>query len=168
MGRWKRGWKAASGLSLADLRHLIDEKSAQLDELRARRKKVASELADVEAEIAASADENRRGREPGTRALGRPRKAIDRHRGRSKRMVGRSKLKRRGRATKGKGQSPLHDSIHTVLKASSEPMKLAAIADGVKSAGYKTKSPNFSAILGLRLSEMSDVERVERGVYAIR
>jgi len=64
--------------------------------------------------------------------------------------------------------SPLHDSIRQVLKGSSEPMKLADIAEKVKANGYKTKAKNFGVILGLRLSEMGDVKRVDRGVYVMK
>jgi hypothetical protein len=47
-------------------------------------------------------------------------------------------------------------------------MKLVDVAAKVKANGYKTKSKNFGVILGLRLSEMADVKRVERGVYSMK
>ena len=55
-----------------------------------------------------------------------------------------------------------------MLKNSAEPMKLVDVAAKVKANGYPTKSKNFGVILGLRLSEMKDVNRVERGVYTMR
>jgi hypothetical protein len=67
-----------------------------------------------------------------------------------------------------RGQSELHDKIRAVLQGSAEPMKLLDIAQKVKANGYNTKSKNFGVILGLRLSEMADVKRVERGVYSMK
>jgi hypothetical protein len=84
---------------------------------------------------------------------------------------GRPKASGKGkRGPKGgpKGQSDLHNAIRAVLKGSAEPMKLVDIAQKVKANGYKTKSKNFGVILGLRLSEMADVKRVERGVYSMK
>jgi hypothetical protein len=75
---------------------------------------------------------------------------------------------RRGRKAGPKGQSDLHNAIRVVLKSSAEPMKLVDVAAKVKANGYKTTSKNFPVILGLRLSEMKDVKRVERGVYTMR
>jgi hypothetical protein len=37
----------------------------------------------------------------------------------------------------------------------------------VGDGGYQTVAKNFAVILGLRLSEMKDVRRVERGVYTM-
>jgi hypothetical protein len=175
MGRRKRGWNAAAGLSLADLRRLVDEKMAAVDKLSTRRDEIEAQLAEVDAELAAAgangampAARRGPGRPPKSamrRGPGRPPKA--RRRPGRPAKVGRPTSKR-GRPPKAKGSSPLHDMISGVLKAASEPIKLADIAEKVKAAGYKTKSPNFAMILGLRLSEMKDVKRVERGVYAMK
>ena len=157
MGRRKRGWKAASGLSLGDLRRMLEEKEGSISKLAARRDALADELAEAEAELAAAsgggAARRGPGRPPGKRGPGRPK------------STGKG---RRGRKPGPKGQSDLHNAIRAVLKGSSEPMKLVDLAEKVKKNGYKTKSKNFGVILGLRLSEMADVKRVERGVYAMK
>jgi hypothetical protein len=170
MGRKKRGWNAALGLSLGDLRRMLEEKESQLTGLAARRDELAAELSEVEAELAAAGGGvvTRRGpgRPPGKRGPGRPRGSGNRGPGRPK---GSGKRGRKpGRPKGAKGQSELHNAIRTVLKSSSEPMKLGDIADKVKSNGYKTASKNFGVILGLRLSEMADVKRVGRGVYTMK
>ncbi len=167
MGRRKRGWKAASGLSLADLRRMLEEKEGQLSGLAERRDELAAELAEVEAELAAAggvgAMRRGPGRPAGRRGPGRP-KGSGRGSGRPK---GSGKGKR-GRKPGPKGQSDLHNAIRAVLKGSSEPMKLADIAVAVKKNGYATKSKHFPMIVGMRLTEMADAKKAGRGLYTMR
>ena len=136
---------------------MLEEKEGQLSKLAARRDDLAAELANVEAELAAAggggAMRRGPGRPPGKRGPGRPKG---------------SGKGRPGRKPGPKGQSDLHNAIRVVLKGSAEPMKLVDVAQKVKANGYKTKSKNFGVILGLRLSEMADVKRVERGVYSMK
>ena len=178
MGRRKRGWKAASGLSLADLRRMLEEKEGHLSGLAERRDDLAAELAEVEAELAAAGGggmfaKRSPGRPPGKRGPGRP-KGSGRGPGRppkSGRVPGRPKGSGKGKPGRKpgpKGQSELHNAIRAVLKTSSEPVKLVDLAEKVKSNGYKTKSKNFGVILRLCFSEMADVKRVERGVYSMK
>jgi DNA-binding transcriptional MerR regulator len=173
LGRRKRGWKAAAGLSIADLRRLLDEREGQLGSLATKRDELAAQLATVEAELAAAGGggmvvKRGPGRPPGKRGPGRP-KGSGRGPGRPpKSGRGPGRPKGSGRKAGAKGQSDLHNAIRTVLKASAEPMKLVDVAEKVKKNGYKTKSANFGVILGLRLSEMADVKRVARGVYSMR
>jgi len=168
MGRRKRGWNAASGLSLADLRRLLDEKSAENDRLSARREELAAELSDVEAELAAAGGGKKRGRKPGKRRPGRPPKAGRRGRLAKAKDLGRPKGKRRGRKPGPKGQSDLHNAIRSAMSGASEPMKAADIAKRVVSSGYKTKSKVFHLIVGQRLAEMKDVKKPERGLYVLK
>ena len=165
MGRRKRGWKAASGLSLADLRRMLEEKEGQLSGLTERRDELAAELAEVEAELAAAGGAVRRGpgRPAGRRGPGRP-KGSGRRLGRPK---GSGKGKR-GRPAGPKGQSDLHNAIRKVLKGSSEPMKLADVAAAVKKNGYATKSKHFPMIVGMRLTEMADAKKAGRGLYTMK
>ena len=53
MGRRKRGWKAASALSLEALRRLVETKAT---ELAARREELVAELAAIEADLATSGE----------------------------------------------------------------------------------------------------------------
>jgi hypothetical protein len=168
LGRRKRGWKAASGLSLDALQELVEAKHAQLT---ARREELAAELAAIDADLGGvgpkgvvrrgpGRPKGRRGpgRPPGTRGPGRPKGSKNKPKAGGK----------RGRKAGPKGQSDLHNAIRAVLKNSAEPMKLVDVAAKVKANGYETKSKNFPVILGLRLSEMKDVKRVDRGVYTMR
>lgn len=165
MGRRKRGWMAASGLSLDTLKQMLVEKEAQLTE---RREALAAELKAIEAEIGSNGAVRRGpgrpkgkrgpGRPPGKRGPGRPKSS------KNKRKAG----GKRGRKAGPKGQSDLHNAIRSVLKGSASPMKLVDVAAKVRANGYPTKSKNFGVILGLRLSEMADVKRVDRGVYTMR
>ena len=167
MGRRKRGWKAASGLSLADLRRMLEEKEGQLSKLAARRDDLAAELANVEAELAAAGGgaAMRRGpsRPPGKRGPGRPKGS-----GRGPSRPKGSDKGKRGRKPGPKGQSDLHNAIRAVLKASNEPMKLGDIADAVKKNGYKTKSAHFPMIVGFRLKEMADARKAGHGLYTMK
>ena len=73
MGRRKRGWKAASGLSLGALRQMVEAKHAALT---ARREEVAAELAAIDADLgstdAAAPVRRGPGRPKGQRGPGRP------------------------------------------------------------------------------------------------
>ena len=176
MGRRKRGWKAASGLSLADLRRMLEEKEGQLSGLAERRDELAAELAEVEAELAAAggggAMRRGPGRPPGKRGPGRPpgKRGPGRPKG-SGRGPGRPKGSGKGKPGRKpgpKGQSELHNAIRAVLKGSSEPMKLADIAVAVKKNGYATKSKHFPMIVGMRLTEMADAKKAGRGLYTMK
>jgi len=69
---------------------------------------------------------------------------------------------------KSAGTGALHNKIRDVLKDAKEPMKLADLAAAVLTAGYETKSKSFAVIVGQRLTEMKDVEKVSRGLYALK
>jgi hypothetical protein len=163
LGRRKRGWKAASGLSLEALRQLLEAKASALT---ARREELAAELAAIDADLSAT------GSAPAKRGPGRPRKS-GRGPGRPpKAKVGRppgggKKGKRRGRKPGPKGQSELHNMIRSALSSSSTALKVADIAKKVLAAGYKTKSKVFHLIVGQRLAEMKDVKKPARGLYKV-
>jgi len=168
LGRMKRGWNVASSLTLADLRRLIESKEAETAQLSERRDDLVAELGDLDARIAANGDGgSKRGRKPGRRGPGRPRKSKAK-RGRPAKKVRRRKGKRRGRKAGPKGQSDLHNAIRAALNGSSDPMKIPEIAKKVRASGYKTKSANFKVIVGSRLGEMNDVTKPARGLYALR
>jgi hypothetical protein len=173
----------AAGLSLGDLQRLMAEKEAQVAKMHARRDELAEELAALDAELAGAGGGKKRGRKPGRpkgkRGPGRPKGSKNKAKATGKRGPGRPKGSKNKPKTKKaagkrgpkggpKGASPLHDMIRTALKSSSEPVKLADLAEKVKAAGYQSKSDNFAVILGLRLSEMKDVKRVDRGVYTMK
>jgi hypothetical protein len=168
LGRRKRGWKAASALSLEALRRLVETKAT---ELTARREELVAELATIDADLATTGEAAPK-RGPGRprksgRGPGRPPKAkrLGRPPGSGK---GKGKGKRRGRKPGPKGQSELHNMIRSALSSSSEPLKVADIAKKVLASGYKTKSKVFHLIVGQRLAEMKDVKKAARGLYTVK
>jgi len=187
-----RGWNVASSLSLGDLQRLIEAKESEVAGLNARRESLAAELADVEADLADAGGGKKRGRKPGRtkgkrgpgrpkgkRRPGRPKGSRNKPKARAagKRGPGRPKgLKNKPKAKVGgkrgpkagpKGQSDLHNAIRASFNRSG-PMKAADIAKKVVAGGYKTKSKVFHLIVGQRLSEMRDVKKAGRGMYAMR
>jgi hypothetical protein len=168
LGRRKRGWKAASALSLEALRRLVETKAT---ELAARREELVAELATIDSDLATTggaAPKRGPGRPRKTgRGPGRPPKAkrVGRPPGSGK---AKGKGKRRGRKPGPKGQSELHNMIRSALSASSEPLKVADIAKKVLASGYKTKSKVFHLIVGQRLAEMKDVKKAARGLYTTK
>jgi hypothetical protein len=175
LGRRKRGWKAAAGLSLKDLHRLFEAKESQIAKLTKLREKLASELADVEGDLAAAgggvvstadadvatAPKRGPGRPPGKRGPGRPKGKRGRPKG-SKNKV--SAAGRRG----PRGEGGVQTYILKALASTSGPMKLADLAKKVIGLGYKTSSSRFNVIVGQRVSEMKGVKKVGRGMYQLK
>jgi hypothetical protein len=160
LGRRKRGWKRLSKFSLGDLQRMVEAKQAAIAKLASQREAMASDLAELDADLAAAGGGAMAlAPAPVKRGPGRPPKAG--------RGPGRPKG-RRGRRGGPKGQSDLHNAIRAALKGSSEPMKLADIAAKVKAGGYKTKSASFPVIVGQRLTEMKDAKKAGHGLYALK
>jgi hypothetical protein len=154
-------------LSLEDLRRLCEEKEAQIGRLLERREALAAELESLDAELGGSG----RGR---SRGPGRPRGSRG-ARGRRRGPGRPPKAAKAGRGRRGKrgargprGEGGLQNMIRKALASSSEPMKLADLAQAVLDAGYQTSSSRFGVIVGQRLSEMKDVKKAGRGLYTIR
>lgn len=74
------------------------------------------------------------------------------------------KTARRGGGRRAKGED-LASKISQVLKGS---MSIPQIVSAVKKAGYKSSSPSFARIVGMRLGDKKKFRRVSRGVYAKR
>lgn len=166
MGRRKRGWKAAVAMSLAELRRMFTVKESQISRLRARRDELLAELATVESDLSSASKESARrvGRKVAVR--GRPRRSGGP--AKSRRPL-RAARKRAAAGRRGpRGDQGVHNFIRKVLAAARAPMKLAEIAKRVLSAGYKTTSSRFAVIVGQRLSEMKEVKKAGRGMYALR
>ncbi len=170
MGRMKRGWREASGLSLADLKRLCEQKEAEVSSMAERRDELAAELADLDKQLAGAgsgggrARRGRKRRAGRRRSPGRPRKA---RKVKAARRLRRGRKARRG-ARGPRGEGGLQNMIRKVLGGASEPMKLADLAQALLDGGYKTSSPRFGVIVGQRLSEMKDVKRAGRGLYTVR
>jgi hypothetical protein len=184
LSRRKRGWKAASGLSLDNLRRLVEAKESLIARLARLRAKLAARLATVEEDLVAAgggivstvgavvaAVKRGPGRPPGKRGPGRPPKS-GRGPGRPKDKRGRpkrSKNKPRAAGRRGpRGEGGVQTYILKALAASSGPMKLADVAKAVVKLGYKTTSSRFGVIVGQRLSEMKGVKKAGRGLYQLK
>ena len=57
--------------------------------------------------------------------------------------------------------------MEKALTGASKPMKIADIAAAAKSAGYKSASPNFVRIVGMRLSTDKRFKRAGYGEYKL-
>jgi hypothetical protein len=174
MARKKRGGrgKARGGaVTLADLKRMLEQKTAEIDALRERREELAGELAAVDAALTLEAG--------GKRGPGRPRKNFGIAPAPKRRKGGRGKAKKaakrgNGRKARGgkrgpRGEGGLQNMIRKVLGAGGgEPMKLADVAEKVLAEGYQTGSSRFGVIVGQRLSEMNDVKKAGRGMYVLK
>ena len=153
----KRGWKAISGFSLADLRKIFEQKEKQISALSTRRDELAAELADVEAQLTAA-----------TGGGSSPEPSVGRKVAAVKAPAPKKRGRRKGGTRGPRGEGGLQNMIRNVLAEAKEPVKLAAIADRVLAAGYQTGSTRFGVIVGQRLSEMKDVKKAGRGLYAMK
>ena len=177
MARKKRGGRGKSrggAVTLADLKRMLEQKTAEIDSLRERREELAGELAAVDAALSLESG--------GKRGPGRPRKNFGvapapkrRKGGRGKARKAKKAAKRgKGRKARGgkrgpRGEGGLQNMIRKVLGAGGgEPMKLADVAAKVLEAGYQTGSSRFGVIVGQRLSEMTDVKKAGRGMYTLK
>jgi hypothetical protein len=155
-------------MSIAELRRMFKAKESQIDALRARRRKLLSELAVVESRLSSVANGVVRGarRALAVRGGGRRRRKAAASSGRRRVMSSRSRSAagRRG----PRGDEGVHNFIRKVLVAARAPMKLAEIAKRVLASGYRTTSSRFAVIVGQRLSEMKGVRKAGRGMYALR
>lgn len=71
----------------------------------------------------------------------------------------------RGRGGRRPAGQDLASVIHAVLSKSRLPMRIPAIGEKVKAAGYVSSSPAFLRIVGLRLADKKRFKRISRGLY---
>jgi hypothetical protein len=95
-----------------------------------------------------------------------------RRRGRRARVAKATKRRApRGRKGSSKGPSAkgqdLASVLLKVLGGASKPMGIAAIAEAAKKAGYKSSSPAFPRIVGMRLSTDKRFKRAGYGEYTV-
>jgi len=76
--------------------------------------------------------------------------------------------KKRGRKAMRAGRAgSLSSKLAEVLQGKAR-MSIAEAMEAVLAAGYKTKSKNFSTIVGMTLSKDKRFRRVRKGQYALR
>ena len=148
-------------MTLGDLRRALDQKERVLRDLLARKEALADEIEELgvtlEAMLAGSTVA------PGRRTAAAPARAP---RGRAKPATPAAANGRRkpGRAPR---ETSLPVVIRSVLERVVGPMRVAEIALAAVKAGYASKSKNLNIIVANRLSQMPDVEKVERGLYQL-
>jgi hypothetical protein len=135
-------------LTVADLRRELERREKGGHKLAARHSKLASRLAEIDAELAelGVAAPARRGRKPG-RMPGRP--------------------KGSGRTPRAKNSMSLLQAIMSGLRAGStvSPAEAAAAA---KKAGYSSSSPNFGMMVANALAKAGEFKRTGRGQYLFK
>jgi len=129
--------------SVVALERALAKRRRDVERLNARRERLAVRLADVERALAAVRGRRGPGRPPAAEAV-EP-KVI---RGRRRR-----------------GQTSLAEAVAHVLKAAGAPMRLTAVADAVKAAGYKSKAKRFEKMVHKAISNLAAAKRVGRGMY---
>jgi len=149
--------RRSSSISLSDIQSALQRHRSGYAGLQAKVDKIGRLMAAVEAEVATlGAGGKRRGRPPGS--------------GRKAKAAAKPARARRGRPT-GAGRRAKGEDLNTflakVLSGSSKPMGIADIASGAKKLGYKSSSPSFAKIVGMRLGGSKQFKRAGRGLYAI-
>lgn len=139
-------------LSVAELRRELDRREKGGDKLRAQHAKLASRLAEIEAELSDLGVDvpARRGRKPG-RMPGR------RGPGRPKGSGGRT-------GPRAKNSMSLLEAIVSGVRVGSTVSPSEA-ADAAKKAGYKSSSPNLGMMVANQLAKAPMFKRTGRGQY---
>lgn len=149
-------------LTLADLRRALEEKERALRDLLARKERLAGELEELggllEAMLAGGAAAPVR-----TEGKGRARGGATR---RGARGPAKAAAVRAGRGAPREGSLPAF--IRAALEQVVGPLRIAEIVEAVQAAGYTSRSAKLNVIVANRLSQMDDVEKVERGLYQLR
>ena len=137
--------------TIQQLRTELQSKQRQLAALRAKRGKLAAQLAAVDRQIAGLAGEGTRRRRKAGRKPGRPKaaKAV-------------KKARRAGKRATGK---PLAEFLQAVLKAAKGPMRIKDAMRAVTKAGYRSGSKDFYGIVATAIRDKAKFEKVGRGLY---
>jgi hypothetical protein len=156
-----------SGLS--SLRALLDSYRKAQSSLVARVAQIGRDIESVEAEL--------RGFEGGrsARKVGRPRRGRGAAKGarkRGRKMASRGGAarsrgaKRLGQGNRAKGQD-LASLMAKILGGAGKPMGIPEIAAAAKKRGYRSSSPAFPRIVGMRLSTDKRFKRASFGKYQL-
>ena len=131
---------ALAAASIAVLERVLAKRRREVDRIQARRDRWAARLADIEAALAAVRGGRGPGRPPAPTAAPR----VARHR---------------------RAEGTLADAVARVLKAAGAPMRLTAVADAVRAAGYKTGAKRFDKMVHKAINRLATAKRVGRGQY---
>jgi len=165
--------------SIEQLRQELAAQQKLLTALKAKRAKLAGELAKLDGRIAAVAGEGkpRNGRRKGAKAkLGRPKKAAGAKvkLGRPKKAAGaKVKLGRPKKAAAAKPKrrratgKPLVAYLRQVLAGKTKGMRAKDVSVAVAKAGYKSFSKDFYGIVATGLRDKKNFKNLRRGVYTL-
>jgi DNA-binding transcriptional MerR regulator len=129
-----------SGLAIADLRRMLDQRRSDLKRLTKRRAMLQRDLAEVDREI-----EKISGKGGGGGGA------------------------RRGGGTRARNETNLIETLDGVLRAKGQPMNIGDIVEGVLRTGYRSTSENFRGIVNQQLiKERKRFQKTGRGMYQLR
>jgi hypothetical protein len=72
------------------------------------------------------------------------------------------------RGRRGPREGSLKTYIEKVLQAAGKPLAVKDVADGVIRAGFQTKNKALAKSIGVALTQMAGVRKVDRGVFAMK
>lgn len=129
-------------MTISELENLLDNRRRKLDELKRDRDKLQRQLDTIDSKI--SSLNGRGGRRTGGGGNG-------------------------SAAGRTKNAQSLVSTIETVLRGSgNKPMNVGDIVQGVQSAGYRSSSANFRALLNQTLIKDKRFSSAGRGMYHIK
>ena len=156
-------------MTLADLRHALDRKERELRDLLSRKEKLAEELEELGEMLQAMlvGSDAAAGRTAPSRAPHQRAAAKSTHVEKPARARRKRKDDAAGAATGARAGS-LQAVIRSVLERVIGPLKVSEIVAAARQSGYASKSANLNVIVGNRLAQMEDVEKVDRGLYQLK
>ena len=133
--------------SIEQLRDELRAKEKQLKKIRAKRAKLAKELAAVDRRIAALSGE------------AAPARAVQRQAGKKTKKVRRARLRATGK--------PLVAYMKEALAKSKSGLSIKDLVKAVSAAGYQSHSKDFYGIVAKTVLQTDGFKRVKRGVYKL-
>ena len=133
-----------SGLTIAQLQQILDQRQSELTRLHKRRDRVQRELDDVDKQIA---------RLEGRSFTG----------GRGRGNSG------GGGGQRARNERSLVETLEEVFRQTKGPMRVGDIVEAVQRGGYRSNAANFRGLVNQTLiKEKKRFAQVERGLYGLR
>jgi chromosome segregation ATPase len=155
--------RKASTPTIKELRRQLAAKEKQLDKAVAERSRLATRLAELDAEIAAlggaPAPKRKKRRKAAKKAGRKP--------GRKPGRPAKKKAAKRKVAKKARRGKPLAAYIVGVLKGAAGGMRVKNVMAAVVKAGYATQSKDFYGIVAATLRDETKFKKISRGVYTL-
>lgn len=133
--------KAMDGISLSELKRMVDERHAALGDLQKERKQIQTKLDNLDRRIAELSGEK---------------------------YTGGGSSGRGGAGSRPRNEMSLVAALESVLSGAKEPMAINDIVEGVQGKGYRSSSPNFRAIVNQTLIKDKKFSAASRGMYQMK